>query len=73
MTLVMAYLVFFFFFNLQMVLIPIEVINPFPDIHKYSFGYEDVIFILSRLPKPKEMSKVMYFSPFLISLCFLTL
>ena len=40
---------------------------------QYPFSYEDVIFILFILPKLTEMSKGVYFSPFLISLYFLTL
>ena len=42
-------------------------------ISKLSFGSEDMIFILSRLKHYKEMPNLMYFSPFLISVCLLTL
>ena len=63
---------FFFFFDIIMFLRPREAINPFPDIPKESFGYEYVIFTLYRLPKSKDMSKVIYFSSSLISPCFLT-
>ena len=61
------------FFDIITVLIPREVINPIPDFTKYYFGYEDLIFILSRLPKLKDISKMIYLSPFLIYLYLLTL
>ena len=57
--LVMAYLEFLFLFDLILVLRPREVINPFPDLPKSSFGYGDVIFIFSRLPNFNDISKVM--------------
>ena len=37
----------FFFFDLLMVLITRELINPFTDIPREYFGFEDVIFIFS--------------------------
>ena len=54
---------FSFFFDLPMVLTHREVINPFPDLTTYYFCSEDVIFILSRLTKFKEICKLMNFSP----------
>ena len=69
----MLYLAFLYFFDLMLVLRPRELIDPFPDITKLSFGSEDVILILSILPKFNEMYKILYLSPSLIYLCFLTL
>ena len=68
----MAYLAFFHFFGLALALRPIEIINPFPDLPKLSFGSKDVILVFSILPNFNEMSKVTYLSPPLVSLCFLT-
>ena len=50
-----------FFFELTMVLILREVINPFTDPPQKSFGSEYVILIFSRLPNFNDMSKVIYF------------
>ena len=66
MTVVMEYRSFLC--ELTMLLRLRQVINPFPDLPKQSFGSEDVIFMLSR-----QISKVMYFSPFLVSMCVLKL
>ena len=63
----------FYLFDLAFFYRTIEVINHFPDLTKQYFGSEDVILILSRLPNFNKMSKFMYFSLSLISLCFLTL
>ena len=68
----MAYLDFIYLFGLALALRPREVINPFPYRTKLSFGYEDVIFILSKFPNFNKIYKVMYLSLPLISLCFLT-
>ena len=55
----MAYLEFFIFSDLLMVLRPREVVNLFPDLPKYYFGYKDVISFLSRLQKTKDSSELM--------------
>ena len=68
----MAYLAFLYFFGLDLDLIPREVINPFTNISKSSFGPADVILIFSRLPNFKDMYKVTYLSLPLISMGFLT-
>ena len=50
-----------------------EVTKPFPDITKLSFGFEYVIIFLSRLPNFNKMSKVIYLTLTLISICLITL
>ena len=52
---------------------PREVNNPFPDLPKFTFDYEYMIFILSRLSNFNNISKVTYLLLPLISLCFLPL
>ena len=69
----MEKLSFLVFFEVLMFLRPITVIIPFPDLPKECCGCEDVNLILSRIPKLYDLSKMMYFSPLLISLRFLTL
>ena len=56
----MAYLTFWYFFDLALALILKELANPFPNIFKLSFDSEDVIFIFSRLSKFNDTSKVTY-------------
>ena len=63
----------FYFSVLVLTLRPIELINPFPDLPKLSFGSEDMILVLSRLKKFDDMPKVMYLLLPLISLCLLPL
>ena len=62
LTFLMAYLAFFYFCDLALVLKPREVINPFTDLSNFTFDSEDVIFILSRLSNFNEMSKMTYLS-----------
>ena len=69
----MAYLAFLYFCGLNLALKPREVINPFPDLYNFPFDSEYVMFILFRLSKFDDMSKVTYLSLPLIYLCFLTL
>ena len=69
----MAHLAFLYFFGLALDLRPREVINPFTNIPKLSFGSEDVILILSRLPNFNYMPKVTYLSLPLINIYFLIL
>ena len=72
LTFLMEYLAFLYFCGLNLALKPREVINPFPDHSNSPFDSEDVIFILSILSNFNEMSKLIYLSLPLISLCFLT-
>ena len=64
-------LAFLYLFGLALVLIPRQVINPFPDPPKLSFGSEDIIFIFLKLKNLNKMSKVMYLPLPLIYLWFL--
>ena len=68
----MVYLAFLYFSGPALALTSREVINPFPDLPKLSFGSEYVILVLYRLPHFNNISKVTYLSLPLISLCFLT-
>ena len=69
----MVYLAFLYFCDIDLVLKPREVINPFPYISNPPFDSEGVILILARLSNFDEITKVTYLSLPLISLCFLTL
>ena len=73
LTFTMAYLAFLYFCDLTLVLKARAVTNPFPDLPNLPFDSEDVVFILFRLSKFDEMSKVTILSLPLIYSCSLNL
>ena len=58
LTFPMAYLAFFYFFDLALVLRARAVTNPFPDLPNFPFDSEDVVSILFRLSNFFEIFKV---------------
>ena len=50
-----------------------EVVSHLPGLPIKSFGYEEVTSLLSRQSSVEEMSKILYYTLLLISLCFLAL